>query len=1107
MKKRFFEVNGGFCLFLLSVVFFTEFAQAQTITPSNAGPLNSTSLYAVIEGYSLYEYADIKSGNWSSQRSEVWRNSFVHSTLAVGPYYPSGTFGDGNPVLVAYFWGYADNGVTIRRVIPDPVGGNSSIQTFTVSNAGGVPAPAWSGGEVNQLTGEIYFSGYYTATIQNDFRLGVYNPYTGEFKNSGKLVPKTSAETISGNVYSDMAIDADGNAYIMVQGSSVNQAILIRVEIGANGTGWKYSRVRTFTHASLGAATSSWGMAFLHGKLYVSIGANILEINTLTSNVVNKGSAGATYLDLAAAQTAVVIKGTVYNDLDGDGVISQDEKNITASGSPTMAGDTIEVYDSNKIYKGFTTTNSGGEYFLLLDESNTDYYVRLKHPRINGIKSVQTWASAGTVTNVHSNYTVTAYSHDTNGNVIEKTTGGACSGARSAFDNNDPNTNNLDDAMIYSKIHLGYNITGVVDFGITAMSDLGDAPYQSTFAGETTGAAAPVHLTYGKQLYLGNDVTTDNLDGKTTPATGADDPTDDGVWVVLEGKNIALPDTVLEAGEIYTIKVKTSGPKRTTGYLNVFTSCPNSGTINVANMNTAFQTGFKVASNLQSTNTNDTITFTYTVPAGIPQGRNQSYMRFRFSNVQDLNATGNPDPSVADTWWAISGEVEDYRVALRKRIPAPVIATTWPTGASLTYGQSLGQATITGGSVTGITGSFSFKNTDIYPTVANSGVTNYAILFVPADFNNYIPVEKTGGMTVTVHPKTITASSPAVSDKFFDNNTQAWVKNLTFSGLVLGETLRKGTDYTTTGAFANAAVDNGKPVNVTVALNNTPSANNYTLTTTNLSGTASILNQSTGNGVVIGTDNDLNLSYAILDLESKTKGLRLPRLTSLNRDALDLTAEPSTAQSAKGLLFFNADDKNLQYWNGAEWKALDGTVTSWTAGTTALNREPSNVVIGSVANNTDYFALLKIESNSRGIRLPRVRSNIADALTQTNNGIAKSGLLLYNADTNFIQYWNGEDWTELDGSVISATSSAGLRPVSQGVNIGDLSEPPFHSELAFAEATEKAIQLPCLTIVARNNLLTNAVSTELATAAGLIIFNTDTEQLEFFDGTDWKSVE
>ncbi|GHV27216.1 hypothetical protein FACS1894176_08910 [Bacteroidia bacterium] len=1078
--------------------------------------MSSTSLYAVNWGTStLYEYVDIQNSNWSSNRRTVFSlsgSNADYSTVAVGPYYPSGIHGDGDPVLVAYFWDYSSTGVTVRRVTPDPVGGNPSVLSFTVPNSGATTSTQWAGGEVNQLTGEIYFSGYYLATIQNDFRLGVYNPYTGVFKNSGKLVPKTSAEAVSSNgtVYSDMAIDADGNAYIMVQGSSVNQAILVQVEIGENNAGWKYSKVKTFNNNALGAAGDSWGMAFLHGKLYVSRGTNLTEINPLTGDVISKGNAtgtGNTYYDLAAAQTAAVVKGTVYNDLDGDGVISQQEKNITASGSPTMEGNIIELYDLNKIYKGSTTTNSLGEYFFLLDATNTDYYIRLKRPHIyNGIKSVQTWASAGTVPNTHSNYTVTAYSHDADGNVIEKTTGGACSGTRSAFDNNDPNTNNLDDAMIYSKIHLGYNITGVVDFGITAMSDLGDAPYQSTFAGETTAAAAPVHLTCGKQLYLGNEVTADNLDGKTTTATGADDPTDDGVWVVLEGKNIALPDTVLEAGETYTIKVKTSGPKRTTGYLNVFTSCPNSGTITVANMNTVFQTGFKVASELQSTPANDTITFTYTVPTGIPQGKNQSYMRFRFSNVQGLNATGNPDPSVPDTWWAIYGEVEDYRVALRKRIPAPVIATTWPTGASLTYGQSLGQATITGGSVTGITGSFSFKNTDIYPTVANSGVTNYVILFVPADFNNYIPIEKTGGMTVTVHPKTITASSPAVSDKFFDNNTQAWVKNLTFSGLVLSETLRKGTDYTITGTFVNATVDNGKPVNVTVALNNTPAANNYTLATANLPGTASILNQPVVNGVVIGSDDDLNLSYAILDLESTTKGLRLPRLTSVNRDALNLTAELSTAESAKGLLFFNADDKNLQYWNGAEWKAIDGTVILWTAGT-ALDREPSDVVIGSVANNTDYFALLKIESDSRGIRLPWVRSNIADALTQTNKRTAKQGLLLYNADTNFIQYWNGEDWTALDGSVIPVASSAGLRPVSQGVNIGDPNDPPFYSELAFAGAAEKAIQLPCLTIVARNNLLTNAVSTELANAAGLVIFNTDTEQLEFFDGTDWKAAE
>ncbi|MDR0541602.1 MAG: hypothetical protein LBH19_05245, partial [Dysgonamonadaceae bacterium] len=590
-------------LFYVMLMVLSVSARAQSIKPENAGPLSASKLYWMLgAGSELYVYDNISSG---VAYSSVWKNTdFTGNTLAIGPYYPSGTWGVGNAVLVAYFWNWDNTGVKITRVIPNPTGA-ATIQQFTVPRPSATVS--WSGGEVNQITGEIYFSSREDATIQSNFRLGIYNPYTGTFKDSGKLQAKTATEAIEGTVYSDMAIDSDGNAYIMIHESS-NNCTLVRVEVGENGAGWKYSKVKRFTSSNL-FYVDTWGMAFLNGKLYVT-GAQdrVVEINPLTGVSTNKGNPGHDIFDLASAQTAIVVRGRVYNDLDGDGVISTLEQSVTTSGSPSLAGDTIEIYDAAKNYKGFTTTNSGGEYFLMLDLDNTDYYIRLKRPRINGIKGVQTYAWAGTVTNQHSSYTVTAYSRDAQGNPVELTAEGPCTGVH---DGNDPNTTNLNDARFYSKIHIGHNITGVVDFGITAMSDLGDAPYQSTFAGETTGAAAPVHFTYGKKLYLGNDVSTDNPTGATSVSAGVDDATDDGVWLVLEGQNIALSDTVLEANTTYTIKVKTSGPERLSGYLNVFTSCPNSGTISTTNMNSAFQTGFKVATNLQSTAGNDTITFTY----------------------------------------------------------------------------------------------------------------------------------------------------------------------------------------------------------------------------------------------------------------------------------------------------------------------------------------------------------------------------------------------------------------------------------------------------------------------------------------------------------------
>ena len=63
--------------------------------------------------------------------------------------------------------------------------------------------------------------------------------------------------------------------------------------------------------------------------------------------------------------------------------------------------------------------------------------------------------------------------------------------------------------------------------------------------------------------------------------------------------------------------------------------------------------------------------------------------------------------------------------------PATPNEPTWPTAASITYGQPLGDSKLTGGSETG---TWAWKDGSIIPTVANSG---YDVVFTPKDMDNY----------------------------------------------------------------------------------------------------------------------------------------------------------------------------------------------------------------------------------------------------------------------------------------------------------------------------------------------------------------------------------
>ena len=78
---------------------------------------------------------------------------------------------------------------------------------------------------------------------------------------------------------------------------------------------------------------------------------------------------------------------------------------------------------------------------------------------------------------------------------------------------------------------------------------------------------------------------------------------------------------------------------------------------------------------------------------------------------------------------------------------SPVIAEK-PTAPALTYGQTLSDSTLTGGKVTyktadgtEVAGTFAWKNSNIKPTAADSGKTEYDVTFTPSDTDNYNAVD------------------------------------------------------------------------------------------------------------------------------------------------------------------------------------------------------------------------------------------------------------------------------------------------------------------------------------------------------------------------------
>ncbi|MDR1188083.1 MAG: hypothetical protein LBK95_11620, partial [Bifidobacteriaceae bacterium] len=246
-------------------------------------------------------------------------------------------------------------------------------------------------------------------------------------------------------VSSDMVTDSNGNIYVMLlsdshsPGQATNKYVLLRINVpmdnyhglplsSATGAKWTYEVVQYFTGVNSGDdemysndRALIVGMAFVDGYLYTAGnyddpyrgggGSHILKWDMLRGTVVSAGkvSPGRSFdvdkgVDLASAESVPVIRGTVYNDTYGSGVIS--------STFPGVGGVEVRLYEGNSPSGGSTTwtdrgartTTSDGRYSFVLNSAVGEYLVRVVQPTIaldgstgDRVNAVQTWGNAGSL--------------------------------------------------------------------------------------------------------------------------------------------------------------------------------------------------------------------------------------------------------------------------------------------------------------------------------------------------------------------------------------------------------------------------------------------------------------------------------------------------------------------------------------------------------------------------------------------------------------------------------------------------------------------------------------------------------------------------------------
>ncbi|MDR1513781.1 MAG: Ig-like domain-containing protein, partial [Propionibacteriaceae bacterium] len=634
-------------------------------------------------------------------------------TIAVGPRF------DDPDELAVYYWRYLRGAAEMSTKDGTSVALTIPTANWSLSNT--------YGGEMNQKTGQLYLSGDITDNVTcyrnnnnnngSSLNVAIYDiSPTGTVTlaktllNNGlvakneticraeqRTVPGVSADQ-TWLAISDMAIDAEGNYYGVfkadaVGGTPSTVAWLVRVEPPETvnpttkaGT-WLYTPVTRLPDIDANGTTTFYGMAFLDGDLYLGASnGNIIRVNTLTgAKTVLLGAAGNSTVDFGAAQAAPVVRGKLYIDADGDGLISPAEQ-----AAPGVAGATVGVYTVAGVRLGEVTTDQGGEYHALLPSATDDLYIRVQQPQIDVDGDLSTTADGRVnATQVYGyNWTgtdplvdhrglghnkVVAMCRTASNDNVELAESGPCFGAKRSGVDASTTNNVLADAMFFSKVTMDQDLeVAVADFAFTAAGSFGDAGPAGTAVANrtrsTTGDLGPVHVnTNEARVTLGQvgGVYTDGVNDAASDAHASDD----GVYLRLHNGSLAsVQDQLLSVGRTYALEAHVRVAAGTAAVQNVdvsgWTSANNAANAMIPSSATVLGFG---QPNDQGVSTASLTVPTAPSPTG---GLSAKTLRVSASTRSGITAPDNttyqyapqPGGSAANTQpWVSDGEIEDYR--------------------------------------------------------------------------------------------------------------------------------------------------------------------------------------------------------------------------------------------------------------------------------------------------------------------------------------------------------------------------------------------------------------------------------------------------------------
>ncbi len=234
----------------------------------------------------------------------------------------------------------------------------------------------------------------------------------------------------------------------------------------------------------------------------------------------------------------------------------------------------------------------------------------------------------------------------------------------------------------------------------------------------------------------------------------------------------------------------------------------------------------------------------------------------------------------------------------------------------------------------------------------------------------------------------------------------------------------------------------------------------------------------------INTDGSQADASAMLDIQSTERGFLPPRMNTAQRDDID---NPAT-----GLLIFNTDSACIEHFDGSEWNDLCTGNSKAPQGTPSANG-PEGVGMTADGSIADPSAMLDVKADDLGFLMPRMTTAQRDDIYSP-----ATGLLIYNTDSTCPEMYDGTYWYDFCTSNSKAPQGSPTSNSAGGIAITPDGSLADTSAMLEVKSTEKGFLMPRMTTAGRDAIANPA--------EGLMIYNTDDNEINFFDGTSWMSL-